>query len=150
MLVESPRKRVCRKLAVLPQRTSVRFLALAFGIVTPIVRHLGALLWHPPEERTCDTCQSERAPVPKLRRIHMSFVRRDRWHCTFMEDDLRASAGPSHTFVSADNMVEMIRRGNGFRDLSCRQAVEHALAAGHGNIDLLLTPEQYAKLAKQA
>ena len=47
-------------------------------------------------------------------------------------------------------MIEMIRRGNGFRDLACRQAVEHAIAAGRGNIDLLLTPEQYAKLAKQA
>jgi hypothetical protein len=30
----------------------------------------------------------------------------------------------------------MIRRGNGFRELACRQAV-----------DLLLTPEQFAKLA---
>jgi hypothetical protein len=44
--------------------------------------------------------------------------------------------------------VEMIRRGNGFRDLACRQAVEHAIVAGRGNIDQLLTPEQYAKLAK--
>jgi hypothetical protein len=43
-------------------------------------------------------------------------------------------------------MLEMIRRGNGFRDLACRQAVDLAIQAGRGNVDLLLTPEQFAKL----
>jgi hypothetical protein len=33
--------------------------------------------------------------------------------------------------------------------LACRQAVEHAILTGRGNADLLLTAEQYAKLAKQ-
>jgi hypothetical protein len=29
-------------------------------------------------------CTAQRAPAPKLRRIHMSFVLRERWHCTFI------------------------------------------------------------------
>jgi hypothetical protein len=44
----------------------------------------------------------------------MSFVLRERWHCTFMEEDLRIKAAPPRTFTNADNMVEMIRCGNGF------------------------------------
>jgi hypothetical protein len=43
-------------------------------------------------------------------------------------------------------MIEMIRRGNGFRDLASKQAVEHAIMAGRGNVDLLLTSEQYERL----
>jgi hypothetical protein len=35
-------------------------------------------------------------------------------------------------------MVETIRRVNGFRDLASKQAVEHAIMAGRGNVDLLL------------
>jgi hypothetical protein len=89
-----------------------------------------------------------RSSAPKLRRIHMSFVQRDRWHCTFTEKDLCTKAAPSRTFTSPENLIETIRRGNGFRDLACRQAVEHAILAGRGNVDLLLTSEQYAKLAK--
>lgn len=44
-------------------------------------------------------------------------------------------------------MTEMIRRGNGFPDLASRQAVEQAILAGRGNVDLWLTPEQYQRLA---
>jgi hypothetical protein len=42
---------------------------------------------------------------------------------------------------SRQHMVEMIRRRNGFRDLASKQAVEHAIMAGRGNVDLLLTSE---------
>ena len=80
----------------------------------------------------------------------MSFALRDRWYCTFMEEDLRTPAASGRSFTSADNMVEMIRRGNGFRDLASRQAVEHAIQAGRGNVDLLLTEDQYNKLARKA
>ncbi len=76
----------------------------------------------------------------------MSFVLRDKWVCTFMEEDLRMVAAPPRTFTNPDTMVEMIRRGNGFRDLASRQAVEHAINAGRGNVDLFLTPEQYERL----
>jgi hypothetical protein len=63
-----------------------------------------------------------------------------------MEEDLRTKAAPPRTFANPDKMVEMIRRGNGFRDLASKQAVEQAIMAGRGNVDLLLTPEQYARL----
>jgi hypothetical protein len=43
-------------------------------------------------------------------------------------------------------MVEMIRRGNGLRDLASKQAVEHAIMTGRGNVDLSLTPEQFERL----
>ena len=33
-----------------------------------------------------------------------------------------------------------------FRDLASKQAVEHAIMTGRGNVDLLLTPEQYERL----
>lgn len=76
----------------------------------------------------------------------MSFARRDRWYCTFLEEDLRTPAARPRTFTDPDAMVEMIRRGNGFRDLASRQAVEQAVLAGRGNVALWLTPEQYARL----
>ena len=76
----------------------------------------------------------------------MSFVLRERWHCTFTEEDLRTQAAPPRTFTDPDNMVEMIRRGNGLRDLASKQAAEHAIMTGRGNVDLLLMPEQYERL----
>ncbi len=77
----------------------------------------------------------------------MSFARRDQWHCTFLEGDLRTPAARPRTFTAPDAIVEMIGRSNGFRDLASRQAVEQAMHAGRGNVDLWLTPEQYARLA---
>jgi hypothetical protein len=63
-----------------------------------------------------------------------------------MEEDLRTQAAPPRTFTNPDNMVEMIRRCNGIRDFASNQAVEHAIMAGRGNVDLLLTPKQYERL----
>jgi hypothetical protein len=63
-----------------------------------------------------------------------------------MEEDLRTQAAPPRAFTNLDNLVEMIRRGNGLRDLTSKQAVEHAIMTGRGNVDLLLTPEQYERL----
>ena len=77
----------------------------------------------------------------------MFFVLRERWHCTFIEEDLRTQAAPPRSFTNPDNMVEMIRHGNGLRDLVPKQAVEHAIMTGRGKVDLLLTPERYERLA---
>src|SRR6266851_5063433 len=132
------------------ERSSTTRMRLAGKICCFCGRYLDVMLWQPPGERACDSCAAQRAPAPKLRRIHMSFALRDRWYCTFMEEDLRTPAASGRSFTSADNMVEMIRRGNGFRDLASRQAVEHAIQAGRGNVDLLLTEDQYNKLARKA
>ena len=67
-----------------------------------------------------------------------------------MEADLRTSAALARIFSSTDNMVEMIRRGSGFKDLASRQDVEHAIQSGRGNVDLRLTEDQYNKLARKA
>ncbi len=104
------------------------------------------MLWQPPGERACDACVAQRNPAPNLHRVHMSFVLSDLWHCTFMEEDLRTTAARPRAFTSSDTLIEMIRRGNGFRDLASRQAVEHAIQSGRGNVDLFLTAEQYARL----
>jgi hypothetical protein len=137
-------------LAMGGERSSTTRMRLAGKICCLCGRHLDAMLWQPPGERVCEACEAKRPPAPKLRRIHMSFALRHRWYCTFMEEDLRTLAAPGRTFTSSDNMVEMIRRGNGFRDLASKQAVEHAIQAGRGNVDLLLTEEQYNKLARKA
>src|SRR5258708_3295322 len=109
------------------ERSSTTRMRLAGKICCLCGRHLDAMLWQPPGERVCEACEAKRSPAPQFRRIHMSFVLRDRWHCTFTEEDLRTKAAPSRTFTSPEIMIEMIRRGNGFRDLACRQAVEHAI-----------------------
>ena len=67
-----------------------------------------------------------------------------------MEEDLRTQAAPGRTFTSTENLVEMIRRGSGFKDFASKQAVEHAIQAGRGNVDLLLTEDLYNKLARKA
>jgi integrase len=46
-----------------------------------------------------------------------------------MEEDLRTKAAPLRTFTNSANMVEMIRRGNGFRDLASKQAVKQGINA---------------------
>jgi hypothetical protein len=46
-------------------------------------------------------------------------------------------------------MLEMIRRGNGFRDLACRQAVDLAIQSGRGNVDLLLPTDNIIYLASK-
>lgn len=74
----------------------------------------------------------------------MSFVLREHWHCTFLAEDLRTPIAPART-ISNPIHARRIRRGNGFRDLACRQA-DLAIQAGRGNFDLLLIPEQFAKL----
>jgi hypothetical protein len=52
-----------------------------------------------------------------------------------MEEDLRTKAAPPRTFTNPDNMVEMIRRGNGFRDLASKQAFSDEVLRWllHGN-----------------
>lgn len=128
------------------ERASTTRMRLAGKICCFCGRHLDVLLWQPQGEKACDRCGAERNQTPTPHRIYMSFARRDQWYCTFLEEDLRTSAARPRTFTDPDAMVEMIRRGNGFRDLASRQAVEQAVLVGRGNVALWLTPEQYARL----
>src|SRR5665213_4392705 len=99
-------------------------------------RHLDSLLWQAPGERACDTCEAQWRPAPKLHRIRMSFVLRNRWQCIFTEQDLRTQAAPARSFLDPDDMDEMIRRGNGSVTLPQKQAVEPAIIAERGNVDI--------------
>jgi hypothetical protein len=129
------------------ERASTTRMRAAGKICCFCGRHLDVLLWQPPGERACDKCSAERNPTPKLHRVHMSFARREQWYCTFLEGDLRTPAARPRTFTDPDAIVEMIGRGNAFPDVASRQVVERAMRAGRGNVDLWLTPEQYARLA---
>ena len=66
------------------ERSSTTRMRLAGKICCFCGRYLDSTLWQPPDERSCDSCAAQRAPAPKLCRIHMSFVLRERWHCPFM------------------------------------------------------------------
>src|SRR6202021_2214102 len=118
------------------ERSSTTRKRLAGKICCFCGRYLDRTLWQPPGERACDSYAAQLAPAPKLRHIHMSFVLRERWHCTFMEEDLRTQAAPSRTFTNPDNIVEMIARGTGFRDIGSKQAVRRAIITGGGHVDL--------------
>jgi len=102
-------------------------------------RHLDAMLWQPPDERVCEACETQRSPTPKLHRIHMSFVLRERWHCTFLAEDLRSDCASAHLqqprFNARNDSPRQRLPGS-----ACRQAVDLAIQAGRGNVDLLLPP----------
>jgi hypothetical protein len=131
------------------ERSPTTRMRLAGKICCLCGRHLDTMRWQPSGERVFEACEAKRSTTPQFRRIHVSFVLRDRWYCTFMEGDLRTTAAPDRTFTNADKMVEMIRRGNGLRELASKQAVEHGKRSDRGNEDLLLTDEQYSKLARK-
>src|ERR1700677_409660 len=59
------------------ERSSTTRKRLAGKICCFCGRYLDTTLWQPPGERACDSCAAQRAPAPKLRRIHMSFVLRE-------------------------------------------------------------------------
>jgi hypothetical protein len=80
------------------ERSSTTRMRLAGKICCLCGRHLDAMLWQPPGERVCEACEAQRSPTPKLHRIHMSFVLHERWHCTFLAEDLRTPIAPARTF----------------------------------------------------
>ena len=76
----------------------------------------------------------------------MKFFLGDAWHCQFLEEDLQTPLPRTLNFATSDKVVELARRGGALKDLSSKQAVEHAINNGRGGVYLRLTPEQYAKL----
>jgi hypothetical protein len=49
---------------------------------------------------------------------------------TFLADDLRTPIAPARTFSNPDSMLEMIRRGNGFRDWLRDPTLRRRVTAG--------------------
>jgi hypothetical protein len=76
----------------------------------------------------------------------MSFMQRQRWHCQFLEEDLKTALPRKLRFATPDKFVELAERTGALRDLACRQAVQHGISEGRGGVWLVLTGEQYDRL----
>lgn len=79
----------------------------------------------------------------------MYFARvNDRWHCHFLEADLKTPIARPLNFDLDHKLIEMAKRGQGLKDLADKQALDHGIASGRGAINLHLTPEQYEALKR--
>jgi hypothetical protein len=88
-------------------------------------------------------------PKDERHRVYLSFMDRRGWHCQFLEADLKTPLPRKLTFASPDKIVELVKRGGGFKDLADRQAFDHGIAIGRGGAYLNLTDEQYAALKRR-
>jgi hypothetical protein len=80
------------------------------------------------------------------RRVYMTFMLRDNWHCQFLEADLKTALPRRLTMQHPEKIFELAERGGYPMNLEGRQALEHGIEKGRGGIWLLLTEEQYGKL----
>jgi hypothetical protein len=59
----------------------------------------------------------------------------------------RACSGHTSNSNAANaKILELAEHASAFRDLACRQAIEHGISVGRGGVWLMLTGEQYGKL----
>ena len=84
--------------------------------------------------------------MARRHKIYMYFVCRRDWLCQFLLPDLQTTAAPAITFADPAKIVDMAGRGNAFKDLAAKQAMDYALNMGRGSVWLYLSDEQYAKL----
>jgi hypothetical protein len=128
------------------ERSSKTPMRLAGKICCFCGRYFDAMLWQPlPSEPAIRAQPNAHRLRNSAGSIFPSFFESDGIALSWKRTSALMPL-PPRTFTNPDNMIEMIRRGNGFRDLASKQAAEHAIMAGRGNVDLLLTPEQYARL----
>jgi len=85
---------------------------------------------------------------PALRTISVEFYLRPdlRWQCAFFEGDLSTRVGRMRQFASDDSLSDMLKCGNGWRDLADHQTLEKGMSHGRGRATMRLSPEQYRKL----
>ena len=101
---------------------------------------------HVPGEHFCARCAASRTA---RRRVYMSFMHREGWHCQFLEEDLKTSLPRKVTLDTPAKLIEMAKRGGSNLNLETRQALDHGIEIGRGGVWLELTEEQYAKLRKR-
>jgi hypothetical protein len=76
----------------------------------------------------------------------MQFMLRGFWRCQFLEPDLKTSLSRKLNFGDPEKIIELVRRGGGYKDSAAKQAIEEAIKHGRGGVYLDLTEEQYRKL----
>jgi hypothetical protein len=76
----------------------------------------------------------------------MSFQDRYGWQCQFLEADLQTPLPRRLHFTSPDKIIELVKRGGGFKDQESRLMLDQGIAMGRGGVFLSLTDEQYRKL----
>jgi hypothetical protein len=96
---------------------------------------------HTGRETYCAKC------APK-RKVYMQFMLRECWHCEFLEQDLKTSAGKPLTLAAPDKVIELARRRGAPMKLEGLQAIENGIQMGRGSVWLNLTEDQYRRLKK--
>jgi hypothetical protein len=81
-----------------------------------------------------------------MRRVYMSFMHREGWHCQFLEEDLKTPLPKKLAFLSQDMIFTLAKRGGAALGLEAEQAIRHGINIGRGGVWLNLTEEQYARL----
>ena len=84
---------------------------------------------HTPRAHFRARCAASRTP---RRRVYMSFMHREGWHCQFLEEDLKTSLPRKVTVDSPARLIEMAKRGGSDIKLETRQALDHGIEIGRG------------------
>jgi len=87
---------------------------------------------------------------PTSHRVYMSFARSGNgWVCRFHRDDLaKTPISRCFYFRNQEKLYDAAQRGNGLTSAEVRQALDEAIAAGHGGLWLKLNDKQYSALAQ--
>ena len=93
---------------------------------------------HTPFKKRCDFCAARH-------HVLMHFRRHSGWHCSFTTES-RQKLSKRLTFISADKVREVAKRGNGLIDNWDRDGFELDLEIDGGCIWLRLSDEQYLAL----
>jgi hypothetical protein len=71
------------------------------------------------------------------------------WYCQSLEEDAQTSLPRTIRMKDPDKIFELAERGGCNLNLEGRQAIQHGIDIGRGEIWLELSEEQYAKLKKR-
>jgi len=77
-------------------------------------------------EKRCARCRRHR--------VYMSFMLRQRWHCQFLEEDLKTSLPRKVVLNDAQNLFDIDEHGGRSLNLEARQAINQAIEIGRGGV----------------
>jgi hypothetical protein len=91
--------------------------------------------------KRCERCQ-----LPPTRRVYMSFMHRDGWHCRFLEWDMMTPLPRQLEYRDSEKISETAQRGHGLLSEVFRLELDRTIKIGRGGIWLHLTGAQYQAL----